>query len=669
MKARSLKLLCGGLTVAVAGGAYAAYASVKKPTVKVVTRTVTASTGDVTEKISSTGTVQAASTVNLAFSGSGKLISLPVAVGATVKKGDVIGSIDPTSAQNALATAKANLVSAQSKYDTTVAGLTSDERAQITLSTEQAQAQVESARRSQSDTAANLAQAAIGYQSSIDAAQTALDNAHQTADFGAKNYQASVDAAQTALDNAKANLSYSAATYQTSVDSAQAALDNTKATAALSAKTYQSTVDQAQTAIDNAKTSAAFNATASANSVASAALAITGTGQNGLALQNAQNNAAQSAAKDAQSIAAAETSYQNALTTQTANLAKDAQSIKSAETALANAKASQAASLTKDAQQITSLQTALANALTSQTTSLAKDAQSIKSAETALANARTNMQTSLLKDSQTRAAAVVSVKNAELSLKSTKLGNAVKLAPAKQADVLAAQTAIDSAKTGVESAQDNVDATTLTSSIDGTITTLANAVGETVAQGTFATVTSTGDLSVKVGFSEANSAKLKVGQRATITFDALPDVTISSVITGVDATATSVQNVATYYATMSIPGAAAKGVKPGMTASAEVVVNERTGVVVLPSSALTTIGGRAVVNIRKGTVDTRTPVETGLVGSEGTEIVSGLSDGDVIVVPSATGSSAAGLTAAARTAVAGGALSGGGVAVPAGGPR
>ena len=121
--------------------------------------------------------------------------------------------------------------------------------------------------------------------------------------------------------------------------------------------------------------------------------------------------------------------------------------------------------------------------------------------------------------------------------------------------------------------------------------------------------------------------------------------------------------MATYYATMSIPGAAAQGVKPGMTAAAEVVVNERTGVVVLPSSALSTIGGRSVVTIRKGTVDTRATVQTGLVGSEGTEITSGLRDGDIVIVPSTSSTSA--LSSFARSAI-GGAT---GIAVPAGGPR
>ena len=150
MKARTLKLLCGGLALAVGGGGYAAYASVKKPTVNVVTRTASAATGDVTEKITSTGTVSASSTVNLSFSGTGKLIELPVAVGSVVKAGDVIARIDPASAQTALATAKANLTTAQAKYATTVAGLTKNARAQLTLSVEQGQAQVDTRRPSPS---------------------------------------------------------------------------------------------------------------------------------------------------------------------------------------------------------------------------------------------------------------------------------------------------------------------------------------------------------------------------------------------------------------------------------------------------------------------------------------------------------------------------------------
>ena len=62
MKSGTLKLLAGGLALALAGGGYGAYAAVKAPKVATSTRTVTATLGDVSESISGTGAVQASAT-------------------------------------------------------------------------------------------------------------------------------------------------------------------------------------------------------------------------------------------------------------------------------------------------------------------------------------------------------------------------------------------------------------------------------------------------------------------------------------------------------------------------------------------------------------------------------------------------------------------------------
>ena len=145
----------------------------------------------------------------------------------------------------------------------------------------------------------------------------------------------------------------------------------------------------------------------------------------------------------------------------------------------------------------------------------------------------------------------------------------------------------------------------------------------TPGQNAFAVITAVDSLEVKVGFSEANAAKVKKGQRGVISFDALPTVAISSTVDSVDAIATSVQNVATYYVTLKVPGGTGQGVKPGMTASVELIVNEATDAVIVQSSAITTIGGRKSVTIRKDGVDTRSVIETGIIGSQGTECAFG----------------------------------------------
>jgi macrolide-specific efflux system membrane fusion protein len=95
--------------------------------------------------------------------------------------------------------------------------------------------------------------------------------------------------------------------------------------------------------------------------------------------------------------------------------------------------------------------------------------------------------------------------------------------------------------------------------------------------------------------------------------------------------------------------------KPGMTASAAVVVAQANGVIAIPNSALQ---GNTVSVERDGKSVTQ-PVTTGLAGDDTTEIVSGLTVGDKVVMQTQSaitgGSGAGGLPN-----IGGGGLSGGG---------
>ena len=178
-------------------------------------------------------------------------------------------------------------------------------------------------------------------------------------------------------------------------------------------------------------------------------------------------------------------------------------------------------------------------------------------------------------------------------------------------------------------------------------------------------MTQTAALEVKVGFSEANAAKLAVGQPTTVTFDALPNASVDATITSIDAVATTVSNVATYYAYISIPGAETQGVKPGMTAQVAVTINAKTNVVLVTSSAVTSRGNRKTVTIRKAGKDTVAPVEVGIIGEAGTEIISGVSEGDVLVLPIRTATATA--TGGFGTRTGTGGLTGGGGGLGGGG--
>ncbi len=712
MQAKTLRIISGALVLAVGGGSYVAYRTVRPAQVKIVAQTTTASTGQVTETISASGSVEAADTVNVTASSTSSFDEVLVALGDTVTKGQTLAKLDSTNAENQLDTAKANLLSAQAKLEQSLSGLTAQERTQLALSTEQAAAQVKAAERSLSDTRNNAALTAKSYALTVDTARISLDSAVKTSELNAANYQSAIDTAQANLDSAKASAALNEKTYQASIDSAQASLDNAKKTADINARTYQNSVDQAQAAVDNAKVNAGFSATSATNAVNQAAATLSAeiatlssyqqdlTDKQNLhpndptnpevvaaqakvaaqsrtvanaqnALLNQQNNAASSAAKDSQSIKSAEqSSLTSALTNQTLGLAKDQQSIASAESALKNANTSREAGQAKDAQSIASAELALRNAVSSQTSGLLKDAQSVTQAQTSLRSALAQQTSGLLKDKQSAASAKASLANAQLSLRSTQTANSIKLAPTKQADLLSLQSQVETAKVAVTTAESAVADTAIVAPESGVITTLNARVGDSPGQTAFAVITAVDSLQVKVGFSEANAAKVKKGQRGVISFDALPTVAISSTVESVDQVATSVQNVATYYVTLKVPGGSGQGVKPGMTASVELIVNEATDAVIVPSNAITTFGGRKSVTIRKDGVDTRSVIETGIIGSQGTEVLSGVADGDVLVLPTASGATAA--TGSRTTpAVSGGGSVGGagtGGGLPVGGP-
>src|SRR5204862_219397 len=106
--------------------------------------------------------------------------------------------------------------------------------------------------------------------------------------------------------------------------------------------------------------------------------------------------------------------------------------------------------------------------------------------------------------------------------------------------------------------------------------------------------------------------------------------------------------------------------KSGMTANANVVVQNQTGVLTLPNSVISRIGTASFVTLlgRDGKTETRQPIQTGAVGDTTTEITGGLNDGDRVVRPqlrTTTGTGGAGGAGAGRGGFGGG--GGGGVRI------
>ena len=87
----------------------------------------------------------------------------------------------------------------------------------------------------------------------------------------------------------------------------------------------------------------------------------------------------------------------------------------------------------------------------------------------------------------------------------------------------------------------------------------------------------------------------------------------------------------TYSATITLDDSP-DGAREGMSVSVVVTTQQVDDVVWAPTAAITTVGGRSTVTIRDGEVDTVVEVTTGLAGDSGTEITSGVREGDLLVI-------------------------------------
>jgi membrane fusion protein, macrolide-specific efflux system len=172
---------------------------------------------------------------------------------------------------------------------------------------------------------------------------------------------------------------------------------------------------------------------------------------------------------------------------------------------------------------------------------------------------------------------------------------------------------------------------------------VAVAVGDKVqAGGELATLAPTASLVATVDVSQLDVAKLRAGQRVTLTFDALDGATASGTVDEIADAATSSEasagtsTVVQYAVTVRL-GKPPAGARVGMTGQAAVVTASRRNVVVVPSSAVGGGGANPTVQVvQDGTTVTR-PVVVGLVTTEGSEILTGVRAGEELVTGVAGG--------------------------------
>lgn len=141
------------------------------------------------------------------------------------------------------------------------------------------------------------------------------------------------------------------------------------------------------------------------------------------------------------------------------------------------------------------------------------------------------------------------------------------------------------------------------------------------------------DLQVIANVDELDLVNVQTNAEAVLRLDAFPDREIPG---QVEATAPLAreQGGATVFATtisMEIPDDV--DIRPGMNADVTIVTEARDGVLLIPQSAIRTVGNRTFVQVIVNGEQEEREVDLGYRSSGQAEVVSGLEEGDELVIP------------------------------------
>jgi RND family efflux transporter MFP subunit len=192
------------------------------------------------------------------------------------------------------------------------------------------------------------------------------------------------------------------------------------------------------------------------------------------------------------------------------------------------------------------------------------------------------------------------------------------------------QAAVAQAQAAVAAAQVALDNTSLAAPFPGTVQDLTAQVGQVVSPGdpVLSLVNNVG-LKIQTYVSEADVAKINVGDTAKVTLDAFgTGTTFPATVTTIDSTETQVNGAPSYLITLHFTNSEPQ-VKDGMTGNVHIILAEDNGVIAVPSRLVLNDGNRYFVLVKTSAVIEQKQVEIGLVGDNGmTEIKSGINEND-----------------------------------------
>lgn len=241
---------------------------------------------------------------------------------------------------------------------------------------------------------------------------------------------------------------------------------------------------------------------------------------------------------------------------------------------------------------------------------------------------------------------VLTIKEKTLSLAKTK-------AAPDELDIRAKKIAIQQKQDALLTAQQTLADCYVRAPWSGVITKVVAKKGDSASSGTSLFTLITDQKLAEVSLNEIDVAKIKTGQKVNLALDAIPDLEITGEVAEIDAVGATSQGVVSYTVKIRFD-AQDERIKPGMSVSAVIITNVKQDVLMIPNTAVKTQGTRNYVEMLDQTIitdqngqsvtslaaPTQQVIEIGLANDSLTEIVSGLKEGDKVIMQTNIGSPA-----------------------------
>lgn len=296
---------------------------------------------------------------------------------------------------------------------------------------------------------------------------------------------------------------------------------------------------------------------------------------------------------------------------------------------------------------VTSYQGDLATSLgkvNSHLSSLISSQRTLQDNREAIVNAERDLKEMTQNNPLDVAAAEASIKEKEESLATLKKG-------VDPLDIRSQEITVQQRRIALADAQATLGDYTVRAPFDGIVAKIDLRKGEDVSTGGTIATLITKQKIAEISLNEVDAAKIKEGQKATLTFDAVEGLTLTGQVGEIDTLGTVNQGVVSYSVKILFDTQDER-IKSGMTVSASIVTDIKTDVLLVENSAIKNQGTNTYVEMLENivsatgkdstagvtskTLPREQSITTGIANDTQTQIVSGLKEGDQVIVRTIT---------------------------------